>query len=94
MTRGVTLVELLVVLLLLGVLAGVSALAAGRAWGRQAETSPYTRRLDSARAAAMRTGLPVRLDRDSGGPLRFLPDGRAAGPDVDPLTGGPADAPR
>lgn len=94
MTRGVTLVELLVVLLLLSVLAGVSALAAGRAWGRASEASSYARRLDSARAVAIRSGLPVRLDRDSGGPLRFLPDGRAVGPDVNPLTGGSDDATR
>lgn len=89
-----TLVELLVVLLLLGGLAGMSAFAATGTRGPGLGRTPDDRRLDSARAAAILTGRAVRVDRHTGAPVRFLPDGRAVGNDVDPLTGRTADASR
>jgi len=81
-SRGVTLVELLVVLALLGLVLGVSGLAVGslRAPRESAELSDLRR----ARAEAIRSGAPVRS-----GSVLFLPDGRAIGPNVDLLTGAP-----
>ena len=94
MRRGTTLVELLVVLLLLGLLAGMSALAAGGVRTPGSTPTAAAARMDRARTEAIRMGSPVRLDRDSGGPVRFLPDGQIVGGDLDPLTGAPADAAR
>lgn len=106
MRRGVTLVELLVVLVLLGLLFTVTGLAlASLTPPRQ---SAWLRTLDSARALAIRSGTPVLVQGDSSFPLAggsrsrplglpasvlFLSDGRALGPGVDPLTGAPV-APR
>ena len=101
--RGVTLIELLVVLVLLGLLFTVSGLAlASLATPRQ---SAWFRTLEASRARAIRRGIPVLVDggsdasggnRSRSGPLGlpagavlFLPDGRALGPGVDPLTGAP-----
>jgi hypothetical protein len=77
---------LLVVLLLLSLLLGVTGLAVGslRAPGR----SSRVRVMEAARATAIRSGRPVALTGDSG-TVRFLPDGRALGPGVDPWTGAP-----
>ena len=94
MRRGVTLVELLVVLLLLSLLAGMSALAAGRLRGSASGSREEARRMATARAEAIRTGGPVRLMRDTGGPALFLPDGRAVGRGIDPLMGSGDHAPR
>ncbi len=96
---GFTLVDLIVVVAIMGLLYGVSALAfttlrapGGSAWARE---------LRRARTEAIRTGAPVRAclpQSPSGGrdclrgPL-FLPDSRAIGPAADPLTGAPLDAP-
>ena len=80
--RGVTLVELLVVLALLGLVFSVNGLAlASLAEPRE---SAALRDLRRARAEAIRSGIPVRSDS-----VLFLPDGRAIGPNVDPLTGTP-----
>ena len=80
--RGVTLVELLVVLTVLGVLFGVSGLAlASLAVPRDTESVRAMRR---ARAAAIRS-----VERRTSHGVLFLPDGRAIGPNVDPLTGTP-----
>lgn len=89
---GVTLIELLVVLVLLGILLGVSGLALASL--RPAPALRWTRDLEGARARAIRTGRPVTVRRlaDSVGDstaIRFLPDGRALGPGVDPWTGAP-----
>jgi len=79
-SRGVTLVELLVALALLGLVLGVSglALASLRAPSEAVDISA----MRHARAQAIETGAP----RTAHGVL-FLPDGRAVGTQVDPLTG-------
>jgi prepilin-type N-terminal cleavage/methylation domain-containing protein len=96
--RGVTLVELLVVLMLLGIIFGMSGAAlASLAAPRQ---SAVIQRLTAARARAVRRGVPIRATDDCAGGARndsgwsksavlFLPDGRALGPGVDPLSGRP-----
>jgi prepilin-type N-terminal cleavage/methylation domain-containing protein len=85
MMRGTTLVELMVVLLVLGVMAGVSAFAVA---GRRppAEELPG-RVLERARAAAIHSGRATSAPAAGGGVVRFLPDGRAIGLGVDPFTG-------
>ncbi len=81
-SRGVTLVELLVVLALLGLILGVSGLALASL--REPSESAEIRDLARARTLAIRNGEPVKQDS-----VLFLPDGRAIGPNVDPLTGAP-----
>jgi prepilin-type N-terminal cleavage/methylation domain-containing protein len=80
--RGVTLVELLVVLALLGLVLGLSGLALASL--REPRETDAFRELQRARAEAVQSGAP----RTAHGVL-FLPDGRAIGPNVDPLTGAP-----
>jgi prepilin-type N-terminal cleavage/methylation domain-containing protein len=83
--RGVTLVELLVALTILGVLLGVTGLALGSLQApRQAQELIDLR---EARTKAIRSGVARRVHG-----VLFLPDGRAIGGAVDPLTG-IADAP-
>lgn len=86
--RGMTLIELLVTLAVLGVLAGAAAFAF------RPSAPPAADPLADGRTAAIREGRPrVVLSRDTTSlPLRttrvrFLPDGRALGPGRDPLTG-------
>ena len=81
-TRGVTLLELLVVLTVLGVLLGVTGLAIGSLQAPQ--ESEEIAELRRAHAEAIHSGTP----RTAHG-VRFLPDGRAIGPNIDPLTGSP-----
>lgn len=80
--RGVTLLELLVVLAVLGVMLGVSGLALGAL--KAPRESGLVLELRSARTQAIRTGAPLTTHH-----VRFLADGRAIGPGVDPLTGAP-----
>ena len=97
---GVTLIELLVVLTILGLTFGISGLALTSL--RAPRESAVVRRLRENRAAAIRTGLPVRVvldspaersDRPTVRPsVAFLPDGRAIGQGADPLTGAARDA--
>jgi len=95
--RGVTLLELLVVLMLLALIFSVSGLALVSLGSPR--SSARVRRLEAARARAIRTGLPVAVDPDTLPASRFpstvlfLPDGRALGPGVDPLTGAPRATP-
>jgi prepilin-type N-terminal cleavage/methylation domain-containing protein len=79
---GVTLVELIVVLAILGLVLGISgvALASLREPARSAEMQQLAR----ARAEAIQSGAAVA--RDS---VLFLPDGRAIGGNADYLTGVP-----
>lgn len=93
---GVTLVELVLVLALLGMLLGLS----GAALAARRPTSDETRRaaLREARAAAVRGGVAQERWLALPGPdatpvhLRFLPDGRVLGPGVEPWTGQPLQA--
>jgi hypothetical protein len=83
-TAGITLVELLVVLVLLGLLTTLGAVSV-----TSLRPPPGAARLDtlrSARARAIRSGTPVTLTHDSA-PIRFLPDGRVLGGPLNPLTG-------
>jgi prepilin-type N-terminal cleavage/methylation domain-containing protein len=82
-SRGVTLVELLVVLALLGLVLGVGGLALASL--REPRESDRLREMRRARAQAIRSGAPVRT-----GSVLFLPDGRAVGTGVDALTGAPS----
>ncbi len=94
MSRGVTLVELLIVLVVLGVVVAMSTMTRGLVReGRRAETG-QDERLRAGRAKAIRTGLPVQVAADSGQVVLLLPDGRAIGSDLDPLTGEPRNASR
>jgi len=79
---GVTLLELLVVLTILGVVLGVTGLAIGSL--QTPRESQQTIDLRRARANAIHFGAR----RTAHGAL-FLPDGRAIGRYVDPLTGIP-----
>jgi Tfp pilus assembly protein FimT len=93
---GATLVELVVVLAILGLIAGLSGLAYNSL--RPSTGSELRKALQHARAEAVRTGRPVHV---SGAPWdnvtshaphptpswTFLPDGRGLGPGVDALTG-------
>jgi prepilin-type N-terminal cleavage/methylation domain-containing protein len=88
--RGVTLVELIVALAILGLLSGLAAAALGGL--RQAQPDARAQALARARVHAIRTGTRVRVDDPSGESVVFLPDGRTVGGAMDPFTGGPADA--
>ncbi|HET9385243.1 MAG TPA: prepilin-type N-terminal cleavage/methylation domain-containing protein [Gemmatimonadales bacterium] len=79
---GVTLLELLVVLTILGVILGITGLALGSL--QAPRESQEIMDLREARTAAIRSGTP----RFAHGVL-FLPDGRAIGATVDRLTGTP-----
>jgi hypothetical protein len=71
-------------------MAGVGGLAVA---SLQLRTDPLeSRRLDQARAAAVRSGKAGSLTLEKGVLVRFLPDGRAIGAGVDPLTGEVVDA--
>jgi len=80
--RGVTLLELVVTLALLALILGVSGLALASL--RPTSRAEAEGRLRPARADAIRGGAAVRAES-----VLFLPDGRAVGEGVDPLTGTP-----
>jgi prepilin-type N-terminal cleavage/methylation domain-containing protein len=80
--HGVTLLELIVVLAVLGVILGVTGLALGTL--KSPREAQRLTDLRQARAEAIHAGAP----RTAHG-IRFLPDSRAIGPNVDPLTGAP-----
>jgi prepilin-type N-terminal cleavage/methylation domain-containing protein len=77
---GVTMAELLVVLAILGLVTGVSGLAVASL--RVPAAAERENDLRRARAEAIQSGREIVVDS-----VRFLPDGRAIGPGVDPLTG-------
>lgn len=76
MTRGFTLVELLAVLAILGVGAGVAALALPSL--QPPPGSDVLRALEAARAAAVRSGRAA-VWRQGTVAVRFLPDGSSSG---------------
>ncbi len=80
--RGVTLLELLVVLTVLGVVLGVTGLAIASL--QAPRESEEILALTRARAEAIHSGA-----RRTAHGVLFFPDGRAIGPKVDPLTGVP-----
>lgn len=90
---GVTLAELLVVLLIIGLTAGVAGFSVSTL--RRPPESVIRERIRAARTAAIRQGTAVVISLDSVGSdrpdsmLRFLPDGRVIGAGVDPWTGVP-----
>jgi prepilin-type N-terminal cleavage/methylation domain-containing protein len=91
--RGLTLVELMVVLAILGIMAGFVGLA-WRAPTPRVDGSPLT----SARQQAIRSGIATRFEVVIGPDTVAgiaLPDGSIIGPEalpVDPLSGTPAPA--
>jgi prepilin-type N-terminal cleavage/methylation domain-containing protein len=92
--RGVTLVELLVVIALLGLLAGVTGLTLGAA-KQVPSASAEVAAASSARRQALERGEPVTVTVNSGSVVRSLtalPDGSVIGdPDlpIERLTGRP-----
>lgn len=94
---GATLAELLVVLLILGLTAGVAGLSVAAL--RRPPESELGHRIRSARATAIRQGTALTVSLDSvgsdepGSLRRFLPDGRVIGVGVDPWTGMPTAPP-
>jgi prepilin-type N-terminal cleavage/methylation domain-containing protein len=83
---GVTLVELLAALAILGLIAGLTGVSLGSL--RPTLASVRATALARARSAAIQSGRPVAATLDSV-TVRFLPDGRALGPGLDLLTGAP-----
>lgn len=73
MRAGLTLVEVMVALAIVAIAvgAGVGALPA-----LQVTPSQRNARRDAIRAEAIRSGASLMLQASSGGPARFLPDGR------------------
>ena len=93
--RGFTLLEVMVVMVIVGLVMGVSGLAFTSL--RAPRESEVTRELFRARSEAIRTGWPVATVVNHAprtAHVLFLPDGRAIGPGADPLTGAPVDSAR
>ena len=90
---GFTLLEVIVVMVILGLIMGMSGLAfVGLRAPRESNPAGELRR---ARSQAIQTARPVNIGGNHSPlttPVLFLPDGRALGPGVDPLTGAPLDA--
>lgn len=85
---GFTLLEVIVVLAIMGVTLGLGGLALASL--KPPRESELSRELRRARSEAIRGGRPVRtVVNRTARPVHvlFLPDGRALGPGVDPLTG-------
>lgn len=87
--RGFTLVETMVVLAILGMMVAMGGLAMVSL--RPSPQDDAFRQLARARAEAIRTGERVVVTHHAGRATHivFLPDGRALGASVDPLTGTP-----
>jgi prepilin-type N-terminal cleavage/methylation domain-containing protein len=91
--RGLTLLELLVVLAIMGLLAGISGIAIASL--RVPHPDLRAEALARAHARAITDGSAVTVPADSAhAALLFLPDGRAVGTGADPLTGEVARAAR
>jgi prepilin-type N-terminal cleavage/methylation domain-containing protein len=83
--RGVTLVELVVAMLVMGLLSGLGALALRSL--RPEPADPWSEAVARARAAAVRGGRAVSIVGDSGRTAFLLPDGRVVARGLDQLTG-------
>jgi prepilin-type N-terminal cleavage/methylation domain-containing protein len=83
-TRGATLIELMVALLLMSLLTGLAAATLGTR--RPTPRSLHERAFDRARLNAARSGRAVQASA-GGAHALFLPDGRAVGVGLDYLTG-------
>ena len=88
--RGVTLVELIVTLAVLGIVLGLATV--GLASLRPSAAVEGIAALNRARADAIRSGRAVQVDGDSQLVMLLLPDGRVLGPGVDLFTGAPRDS--
>lgn len=77
--RGFTLIELIVAIAVLALLSSMAGLAVGHG---SVEASP----IEDARRRALQSGTVVYL-QDSTLITVLYPDGRSAGPGLDPLTG-------
>lgn len=88
---GFTLVELIVVIAIVGLMAAISGVAVASL--QVPRESEGVAALRHARAQAILTGTPVQADSNRAPrtthSVLFLPDGRALGPGMDPLSGGP-----
>ena len=91
-SRGVTLIEMMVNLVIVGLLTGAAAAVLGTL--RQPELEVWKAEVLRARDSAIRSGRPVLVSTDSGYRALLLPDGRAVGPGLEPLTGEVTDASR
>jgi prepilin-type N-terminal cleavage/methylation domain-containing protein len=88
----VTLIEMMVALVVLGLLTGMAA--ATLASLKPPAVAAWRTEVTRARESSIRTGRPVLARADSGYRALLLPDGRAIGPGLDPLTGEVIHAPR
>ena len=88
MKSGFSLIELVVVILILGLMAGISGGALTSL--RLPQSAVEQQHLSRARIRALTDGRPVALGQDSLAPTLFLPDGRGIGAGIDPLTGSQA----
>ena len=70
--QGMTLIELVVVLVIMGITAGIAAFGGMRP---VRPTDPAEARADSLRTASLATGQPL-LDTIGGSFVLYLPDGR------------------
>ncbi len=77
--------EMMVALVVLGLLTGLAAATVGTL--RPAVEDERKASVVRARATAIRTGRPVLVGSDTGYRALLLPDGRAIGAGLDPLTG-------
>jgi len=82
---GMTLVELLVVLVLVGLLLSLSTMAMP---GKATPVMDWDSEVAAAQLEAARVGRAIGLRNDTGNALLVLPDGEVLGAGFDPLTGG------
>lgn len=88
---GVTLAELLVVILIIGLTAGVTAMSMSAL--RAPPQNDLARQVRKARSTAISQGRALTVGTDTMSsdslrrPIRLLPDGRVIGPGFDPWTG-------